>query len=185
MTGEYCHFPSTWQPGGEGTCDAQCTDDHSCGVIGQQCHDYDGTRRCYTNADCDPANNNADCPPAEVCAQATYACTWPPDICYFTEQCPQGWVCDSNGVCIDPADVCSCADVTDCESNPACQPFGCMCIDCACVVGCGEPTPFGDAICGVGRYCTAGGCQPATPCTGPTDCTPFGLECRDDYCGNP
>ena len=98
---QYCHFPSQpnpWVQGTPGTCSSACTDDISCGAVGQSCI----RGQCYTNVDCNPALSSADCPPGEVCNQQSRVCSAPPTVCYFNEQCPYGWQCSTENVCFDP-----------------------------------------------------------------------------------
>jgi hypothetical protein len=188
--GQYCHFPSApnpWIPGTQGACSVPCSNNDSCGIIGQECHELASLRRCYTNLDCNPANNNADCPSGEVCWQTSRTCKWPPDQCYFPEQCPYGWLCDGlNGDCLDPAALGACLYDDDCIGRPGCA-GGCECFDGACRVSAAcSADPAGDLVCGSGRYCAGGFCQPAVACPGgQVTCTPYGLVCRSGYCGNP
>src|SRR5690606_10794530 len=85
---EYCHFPTdvTWTPHTPGTCPAPCTGSRP---DGQSC--FNGI--CYVPAECTPGTPGS-CPPGHVCQSGTRTCGPPPTQCYFTEQCPEGWVCD-------------------------------------------------------------------------------------------
>ena len=182
-TNEYCQFPSAapWSAGTTGQCAAPCASDEQCGVIGQQCI----SGRCYTNLECDPANNSTDCPPGEVCNQQARSCTAPPANCYFNEQCPAGWVCNTDNSCIDPNNVNlgGCSIDSDCNSVSGCQAGSCTCNAGACQPATTSCASASD--CDSGSYCANGTCQPATACSSQDNCTPYSLVCDGGYCVNP
>lgn len=181
--GLYCHFPSQpdpWVANTEGTCETACTSDESCGIIGQQCL----AGKCYTNVSCNPSNKSSDCPPGEVCNQQSRSCSAPPTTCYFNDQCPSGWVCNTDNKCVDPDDVelGSCQNDTQCDSVAGCQGGRCACSG-------GQCRPRGgctsDSACSANQLCNAGVCQNATSCADQAACTPFSLVCSGGYCKNP
>ncbi len=188
--GQYCHFSSNALET-QGNCDGPCTDDDSCGVVGQQCHDG----RCSTNRDCNPANNSCDCPPGEVCSgqrvcrrtSLVTPCDAGKLCCYFKEQCPCNWVCDT-GACRDPFVVGpGCTTDAECNTVAGCENNACECFDGGCRI-IAECDPCNDAVtqCGAGNYCAGTVCRPATACPGGQDtCTPYGLVCSGGYCVNP
>jgi hypothetical protein len=179
---EFCWFEdlTEWDPGTAGNCTAACGNDGDCSA-GQDC--VDG--RCYSQIDCNPANNNNDCPPAEVCDESTRVCTVPPDQCTWADECPVGWICNIDNTCVDPDDL----DLGDCDTNSDCNSVtGCTGGACTCEDGSCRPrsgcTTAED--CGAGNYCASNVCRPAVHCpSGQDNCTPYGLVCEDGYCVNP
>lgn len=193
--GQYCHFPSTspWVTNTEGTCAGPCTGDNSCGIIGQSCLPPTNGR-CYTNIECNPANNSTDCPPGEVCNQQSRACTAPPAQCYLNSNCPAGWQCSPEHKCIDPDNVARCDTAAQCDNTQGCAPGACECFDHGCRItgSCTPATEYTSGSCGAGKYCAGNRCQTATACPGDpaapetqNPCTPYGLVCKSGYCTNP
>jgi hypothetical protein len=196
-SGQYCHFPSTpnpWTPDGtpdaDGSCSGACTNDPSCGIVGQSCI----RGRCYTNIDCNPPDNSKDCPPGEVCNQQSRTCTVPPSQCYFNEQCPYGWQCSADHTCIDPDLLAQCTTATQCDNTPGCAVGACECFqgNCRIIGACNPANEYKTPVCGAGKYCASNRCQTATACpgtaqdsTGQSTCTPYGLVCKAGFCVNP
>jgi hypothetical protein len=173
--GEFCHFTAVWEPGDAGYCDASCGE---C-AFGELC--YAG--QCYTLQPCDPALRSVDCPPGEACNPTTRACSPPPEHCYFDSQCPAGWTCNVDGVCIDPnvASAGACNRDEDCSAYAECAD-GCVCVEHECVA---EDSCRTRADCPAGQRCVAGSCIDARACSSQDDCTPFGLVCEDGHCVDP
>ncbi|MEE8408402.1 MAG: hypothetical protein V3T05_02235 [Myxococcota bacterium] len=186
---QYCHFPSNWTPGTSGECAGPCGSNAACDAFMQECRDG----RCYTNQDCNPDHDSSDCPPGEVCNRQSRVCTAPPTECYFDEQCPAGWLCDTvtEFECYDPNALGECTVDADCNSEPGCE-TGCECFDGACRTtgGC-DPRLDPLSECGAGNYCAGGVCRPATACADQGTCTAYGLLCDDpdgdgtSHCVNP
>ncbi len=191
--GQYCHFPSApnpWVTNTEGSCSGACTNDASCGIVGQTCV----SGRCYTNLDCNPASNSSDCPPGEVCNQQSRTCGAPPSTCYFNEQCPANWQCNTDHKCIDPDNLATCTTNANCDGTTGCPTGACECFDGSCRVAgsCSPATEYTSQSCGSGKYCAGNRCQTATACaidsthpTGHEWCLPYGLVCKNNFCINP
>ena len=175
---EYCAFPSgsSYDPALAGACTPACTGPEEC-PLGQEC--IDG--RCFSNYDCDPASNSCDCPPDEVCNGQTRTCNALPSVCYFSEQCPCDWICDSSNVCLNLDNLGGCSVDSDCANQAGCE-NGCSCVSGACQPD-GACTTASD--CPAGSYCAQGLCQPAPPCSTDSDCSPYGLICENGDCTNP
>ena len=176
---EYCQYPAgtTLTPNSEGICVPDCATNDDC-PVGQEC--IEG--RCFSNYDCDPANNSCDCPGGEVCNGQTRSCSAPPVTCYFNQQCPCEWLCNADNECFDPNNLGGCVDDSDCDSVAGCQNGNCECADGAC-----RPSDSctGPGDCPDGSYCANGVCQPSPPCNDQLDCTPYGLVCEEPYCVDP
>jgi hypothetical protein len=176
---QYCHFPSIdpWVDGTPGNCTALCTSDCP---DAQLCEDG----QCFNASSCSPGNGG-DCPPGSVCQAGDNTCGAPPSQCYFNEQCPTDWVCDSSNACVDPNAVTlgGCNGDADCDSVAGCQGGSCSCNAGVC-----EPSGCGvGAECGASEYCAAGVCQSAPNCASQDDCTPHSLVCDTTagHCVNP
>ena len=176
---EFCHFPAatSYDATVPGECSPLCASDNDC-HIGQQC--IDGI--CFSNYDCTPGNGNCECPPGEVCNAQLNTCNAPPTTCYFVEQCPCDWICNTDNTCVNPADLGNCVSDVDCNSIAGCENNGCTCNEGSCQPS-GMCTSAED--CPSGTYCQNGVCQEANQCTSDNDCLAYGLVCENGYCVNP
>ncbi|MBL4634450.1 MAG: hypothetical protein JKY56_11290 [Kofleriaceae bacterium] len=103
--------------------------------------------------------------------------------CVDTEECirdlGEGYVCDSNGVCIDPAAARSCPTTCDdwCPLTAACEvPDGCENPGCRCQDGaCDDPGPVCPTTC-------EDWCPLTASCDVPDGCENPGCRCQDGIC---
>jgi hypothetical protein len=115
----------------------------------------------------------------------THTCGALPAQCYFTDQCPPSWICDTSSQCFDPncqtLQGCDPSLPNPCEGVPTCVGGLCECINRVCTLKpCGPSNP-----CGLGTYCTSGVCQPAAACQEQPQCAPYSLVCVSGFCTNP
>lgn len=176
----------------EGSCSApECASAADCTGKGGVCQAGLCTdQQCVTSADCasgqvcNLANQciasdgtcatAIDCPTGQICKDD--ACV---PGCETSDQCEDGKVCNSDGVCLT-----GCRDASECGTGQACTDGKCVCTpgscgdgkfcdvatgSCAVVSSCDQVTCVGDTVCdpftlACVAKCTVDSCQPGQAC---------------------